>query len=195
MHALADPFRIAERRDEESDALLERDVDVLHHALEIRLGRRFDERVEADRLRREPPDVPQPLAIVVAVDVRERERLHDADTARLAHRRDELRIAARIHWSADERHLDAGLPEEGGLGVVHGAARCGGNAASLAGIGPSFQRTVARATTSPLWSVISEVNSCSPSTARSGSAGLLSAVTVPRAFLKYSMDIFVTIPR
>src|ERR1019366_416261 len=189
VHAFAHPLRIAERRDEEPHTLLERDVDVFHHALEVDLRRRLDERVEADRLRREPPDEPQSLAIFVAVDVRERDRLHDADAARFAHRGDELRIAAWIHRPADERHLDAGLPEEGVLrDDIHRVARCGMGAASFAGTGPSFQRTVARAMRSPFWSVISEMKSYSPSTVRSGRFGRLSAVTVPRAFLKYSMD-------
>ena len=47
------PPRIAERRDEEAHALLERDVDPADHSLVVGLRRRLDERVHADRLRRQ----------------------------------------------------------------------------------------------------------------------------------------------
>jgi hypothetical protein len=58
-----------------------------------------------------------PLAEAVAVDVRQRDGLDDPDAARLGHRGHELGVAAGVHGAADERHLDAGGPGEGGGGA------------------------------------------------------------------------------
>ncbi len=129
MHALADPLRIAERGDEEAHALFERDVDPPAHALEIGLVARLDERVEPDRLRGQRADVTQPGAELVAVHVGERDRLHHAEPAGLAHGGDELGVRARVHGSADQRNLHAGMPREGRLhrinrsSAARGAAR------------------------------------------------------------------------
>src|SRR5512143_3304975 len=59
----------------------------------------------------------------------------------------------------------------------------------------SFHLTVARATTSLAASVITAVTSNDVSSANSGMLHLHSAVSVPRAFLTYSIDKLVTIPR
>ena len=55
----------------------------------------------------------QPGAEFVAVDVDQGERLDDADAARLGDRGHQLRVAARIHGAADQRHLDAELAGDG----------------------------------------------------------------------------------
>jgi hypothetical protein len=57
------------------------------------------------------------------------------------------------------------------------------------------QRTVVRATTSPVASVISETKSCSASRLVSGIGQRASAVSVPRAFFKKEMDSATGMPR
>src|SRR5918999_2333945 len=99
---LDDPARVAERGDEEADPLLERDVDPALHPLAVDARRLLDERVHADRLRRQAANEPQAGAELVAVDIGERYRLHDADAAGLRDGGDELRVAARVHRAADE---------------------------------------------------------------------------------------------
>jgi hypothetical protein len=69
VHALANPLRVAERRDEEAHALLECDVDPASHSIEIRVVARLDESIETDRFLRQRADVLEPGAELVAVHV------------------------------------------------------------------------------------------------------------------------------
>jgi hypothetical protein len=65
------PARVAEGGDEETDPLLEGDVDPLLHPLAIATRRLLDERVHADRAVGERADVAQPGAELVPVHVRQ----------------------------------------------------------------------------------------------------------------------------
>src|SRR5664280_897110 len=116
LHAIHDPARVPEGRDEEPDTLLERDIDVLRHALGVD-GREglLREHIESHGLLREGADLPHPGAEVTFVDEDEGERLDDADPARLRDGGDELGVGAGIHRAADERHLDVRRFGEGGL--------------------------------------------------------------------------------
>ena len=110
------PLRVAEGGHEEADPFFERHIHPVHHPLVIGLRGRLDERVHADRFAGQPLDEAEPFAELVAMDIGERNRLHDAEAAGIGHRRDELGIAAGVHGAADERHLDAGVFRERGAG-------------------------------------------------------------------------------
>jgi len=112
MDPVAHPTGIPQRGDEKTDPFLQGDRDPFHHALVISPRRGLDERVHAHRLGGEPPDVPEPFAELVAMDVRERNRLDDPDAAGIGDRGDQLRIAARVHGAADQRHLDSRVSRE-----------------------------------------------------------------------------------
>src|SRR5207244_10221738 len=101
----------------------------------------------------------------------------DTDAARLGHGGDELRVRAREHGAADQGHGDTRVAGERGVEPprCHRAA---------AGEGPIRQRTVARATTWPAASEITDSKSCSASRLASGIAQRASAVSVPRAFFR-----------
>src|SRR5665213_1464216 len=71
MHAIADPSGVAQRGDEEADALLERTVDPLSHPFQIGLVARLNEGVETHRPCRQRLNVAQSRAILVPVDIGE----------------------------------------------------------------------------------------------------------------------------
>ena len=112
------PCRVAERGDEETNALLERDFHPPHDPFVVASRRPLDERVHANWAVRHLADVPKALSIVVAENVGQGDRLDDPDASRFRDRRDELRIATRIHRSADDRETDAGLGRES-RGWIH----------------------------------------------------------------------------
>ena len=64
----------------------------------------------------------RPGAEFMAVDVDQGERLDDADAAGLGGGGHQLRVAARVHGAAEERHLDPELLGERGLQQRHGMA-------------------------------------------------------------------------
>ena len=77
------------------------------------LGRRLDQGVHADGFPvGESPDEPQALPKIVAVNEREGYRLDDPDPACLGNRRNQFRIAARVHGAADERDVDTCCPRK-----------------------------------------------------------------------------------
>ena len=71
-------------------------------------------------LRCELPDEAEPVPKVVTVHERQRQRLHDAERARVRDRRDQLGIAAGIHRAANERDLDACVGGERGCSECSG---------------------------------------------------------------------------
>ena len=113
-HPIHHPRRLAQRRHEEAHAFLERDVDPLGHPLMIPPGRRLDERVHPDGPVGQSLHVAEALAEVVAVDVCQAHGLQDPDPPGLRGRGHELRIAARVHGAADQRHLDPGVLRQRG---------------------------------------------------------------------------------
>src|SRR3954463_6663943 len=78
-HAVDPPSRIAERRDEESNAFFERYFDPLFDALVVGFGRLLDQCVHAKRAGRRLSDSPQTFAIVVSIDIGHRHWLDDSD--------------------------------------------------------------------------------------------------------------------
>ncbi len=169
MHAITYPAGVAEGGDEEADALLQRDVDPLPHALQVRPVACLDERIEPDGMRGQRADVPQTRAVLIAVNVGQGERLDHAQAARLTDRSDELRVRARVHRPADQRHPYLCVARKGGF---HQRT------------GPSRQRTVARATTVPSRLMQSAVTSNSVSVVTAGTATVLTARMMPRAFFR-----------
>src|SRR6266545_453391 len=122
--AIHDPARIAQRGDEEAHALLERDVDIATHTLEIELRAPLDQHIHADRLVGRTPDQSNSVPQVLPVHVDHRERLHDADAAGRRDGRDELGIGAGVHRAANQRHLDAELPRERRIEDTHRGIEC-----------------------------------------------------------------------
>lgn len=88
------------------------------HPLHIDLRRLLDERIEPDRRVGQRANEADPLAQVVAVDERHRDRLNDPDPAGVGGGVDQLRVGARVHGAADQRNVDPHLSGELGL---HGA--------------------------------------------------------------------------
>src|SRR5690606_33463675 len=177
--AFDDPARLAERCDEEADAFLERDVDPAFHPFAVHARAALEQRVHADRFAREAADVAESFAEVVAMDVRERQWLDDADTAVLGHCRDELGVTARIHRAADDRQLDAELARHACLD--HRRSSC--------------QRTRTLATVSPAASRMSACASVVADSLKSGMAAVPVASSVPRALRLYSTAIATGMPR
>src|SRR2546430_7917645 len=95
-----------------------------------------------------------------------RQGLNDTDAARLGHGGDELRVRAREHGAADQRHGDTRVAGERGAELP----RPPRGHRPAAGEGPIRQRTVARATTWPAASEITDSKSCSASRLPSGIA-------------------------
>ena len=173
--AVHHPARLAERRDEEPYAVLDRHVHPARHALEVQPGGLLDQHVHADRFRGEPANQLKSLPQLMSVHEHHRQGLDDPDAAGFGHGGDELRVGAWEHGAADERHGDTRVPGEGGVEPARGHG---------AGAGPMRQRTVARATTSPAASLITDSKSCSASRLESGMSQRASAVRVPRAFFR-----------
>ena len=69
--ALHDPRGISQRGNEEADAFLQRGVDPAPHAPLVELRRLLDDRVEADRLRGDPPNPAQALPEFMPVGIDE----------------------------------------------------------------------------------------------------------------------------
>jgi hypothetical protein len=112
-HTVHHPPGLPERRDEEPDAFLERLVYPALHSGAIVAAGLFDQRVEADGLSTgEPHCQAQAGAELVSVHVGERNRLDDSDASGSGNRANELRVAARVHGAADERHADARVAAE-----------------------------------------------------------------------------------
>src|SRR5207247_2317987 len=76
--------------------------------------------VHADRLRGEPADEPESLPQLMSVHVHHRQGLDDTDAARLGHGGDELRVRAREHGAADQRHGDTRVAGERGVELPRG---------------------------------------------------------------------------
>jgi hypothetical protein len=89
--------------------------------MHVDVGALLDDRVEAERAIRDLPHEPQAVAQIVAVHEAHRDRLHDPEASRGAHRGDELGVRARVHGPANQRNLDTGVTREGGLEGAHGA--------------------------------------------------------------------------
>src|SRR6185436_4746325 len=103
-------------------AFLERDLDPLLHARAIVRAGLLDQRVEPHRFAlghalRETKS----LAEVVTMHERHGHGLDDPDPTRGGYRAHELRVAARIHRSADERYGYPGLSCERRVGEAPGS--------------------------------------------------------------------------
>ena len=121
--ALHNPFGFAQGGDEEPNSRFDRDVHPALHAIEVEPGRPLDQDVHADGLVGEPADQADPLTEIVPVHVDHREGLDDPDAARMRNGGHELRVGARVHGTADQRHVDPCIPREGGVQGPRACAR------------------------------------------------------------------------